>query len=171
MSVPAAHDRTSTDDPTLGADMNENLEQLVRRLADLQAIHQLFVDYGAHLDAGDLDAYAECFTHDGQLLLGPLGRASGRDEIKAIMRPALERSAGNSFHIITSPQVDLTGDTANTVVMWTVITRGADGRPVLGMLGRHEDVVVRDTDGRWRFRRRRGFVDIPSVMPPSTSDG
>ena len=49
----------------------------LQRLEDLQAIHQLFVDYGAFLDAGDLDGYASLFADDGELLLGPLGRATG----------------------------------------------------------------------------------------------
>jgi uncharacterized protein (TIGR02246 family) len=147
-----------------------DFERTVQRLADLQAINQLFIDYGAHLDAGDLDAYAECFTHDARLLIGPLGRATGRDEIKEVMRAATGRAGGNSFHLITSPRIDLDGDTATTVVMWTVIVRGSDGRPELGMLGRHEDIVVRDTDGRWRFRQRKGFVDIPSAMPRADPD-
>ena len=31
------------------------------------------------------------------------------------------------------------------------------------MLGRHRDDLVRE-DGRWRFARRRGLVDIPSAL-------
>lgn len=147
-----------------------DLERTLQRLADLQAINQLFIDYGAHLDAGDLDAYAECFTHDARLLIGPLGSTTGRAEIKEVMRAATGRATGNSFHLITSPRIDLDGDAATTVVMWTVIVRGSDGRPELGMIGRHEDIVVRDTDGRWRFRQRKGFVDIPSAMPRANSD-
>ena len=33
-----------------------------------------------------------------------------------------------------------------------------------GAIGRHRDELVRE-DGRWRFQKRRGFVDIPSTMP------
>ena len=146
-----------------------DLESTVQRLADLQAINQLFIVYGAYLDAGDLDAYAECFTHDARLLIGPLGRATGRYEIKDTMRAATDRASGNSFHPITSPRIDLDGDTATTVVMWTVIVSGSDGRPELGIIGRHEDFVVSDTDGRWRFRQRKGFVDSPSAMPRANS--
>ncbi|NDD97339.1 MAG: nuclear transport factor 2 family protein, partial [Actinobacteria bacterium] len=33
--------------------MSDSLEPRLRRLEDLTEIHQLFVDYGAALDAGD----------------------------------------------------------------------------------------------------------------------
>jgi len=142
----------------------ESVEQRLRRLEDLAEIHRLFVDYGRHLDAGDFDAYADLFAADGEVRLGPMGSAKGRDEIRALMQRALAGVVGTSYHLITSPCVQIDGDTATSEVMWTVIQRGPDGAPVVGMIGRHRDELVRE-DGRWRFRLRRGFVDIPSVMP------
>ena len=43
-----------------------------------------------HLDAGDVDAYAALFTEDGELKLGPLGKAKGREQIKAVMARSIE---------------------------------------------------------------------------------
>ena len=126
-------------------------------------IHQLFVDYGRHLDAGDFDAYAELFADDGEVFLGPMGRAKGRDEIRALMTKTLGGTAGSSIHIISSPAVALDGDAATSEVMWTVVQRDADGNPLVSMIGRHRDDLVRER-GRWRFLRRKGYVDIPSVM-------
>ena len=143
--------------------MNEGLEARLRRLEDLEEIHQLLVDYGHHLDAADLDAYAELFADEGELLLGPVARASGRTEIKTVMSKALAGAKGNSYHVITSPRVSLDGDTATSEAMWTVIERDGDGKPNVGMIGHHVDELVRER-GRWRFRRRRGYVDIPSSM-------
>jgi hypothetical protein len=57
--------------------MSDALEARLARLEDLMEIHQLFVDYGRYLDAGDFDAYAELFADDGEVLLGPMGRAKG----------------------------------------------------------------------------------------------
>ena len=144
--------------------MTDDLHARLQRLEDLQSINALFVEYGHHLDAGDLEAYADCITDDGELLLGPIGRATGREAIKAMMAPTLTGLVGNSFHLITNPRVTLDGDRASAVVMWSVVQRDADHRPVLQMIGRHEDELVRDGD-RWRFRRRKGFVDIPSAYP------
>jgi len=127
------------------------------------AIHQLFVDYGRHLDAGDVDAYASLFAEDGEVLLGPLGRAKGREAIRQLMGRALGQP-GSSYHIVSSPQVALDGDRATASVMWSVIARGAEGAPALTMVGRHVDELRRERDG-WRFVRRKGYVDLPSALP------
>jgi uncharacterized protein (TIGR02246 family) len=142
---------------------DDALAQRVRRLEDLMAIHQLFVDYGRYLDAGDVDAYASLFAEDGELLLGPLGRAKGRAAIKELMGKALGQPGG-SYHVISSPQVSLDGDRATSSVMWTVIARTAEGGAALTMVGRHVDELRRGPDG-WRFVRRKGYVDLPSSMP------
>jgi uncharacterized protein (TIGR02246 family) len=153
---------------------DEELLARVRRLEDLEAIRQVFVDYGHHLDAGDLDSYARLFAEDGELLLGPMGRARGRAEIRELMGRATAASAGRSWHLITSPIIDLDGDRATAEVMWTVVVRGEDGSAVLSMLGRHRDVLVR-RDGRWQFQRREGHIDVPTRYPgraaePGTGD-
>jgi uncharacterized protein (TIGR02246 family) len=143
----------------------EEIEARLRRLEDIQAIQQLFIDYGHYLDSGDFDAYAALFAQEGEVQLGPMGKAKGRDAIKALMAKSLDGLVGSSFHIISSPMISLKGDSASSEVMWTVVQRGEDGQPVVPMIGRHRDELVRDEDGRWRFLLRRGFVDIPSKMP------
>ena len=85
-------------------------EARLRRLEDLEEIRQLFVDYGFLLDLGDYAAYAQLFAEDGELMLGPMGRAKGRQEIEAMM--ARIGGAGASVHLITSPIVTLDGDQA-----------------------------------------------------------
>ena len=146
--------------------MMPTIEERLQRLEDRDAIHQLFIDYGRHLDAGDLDAYVSLFAADGQVMLGPMGKASGRDAIRALMGRVLAR-AGASYHLITSPSVSLDGNRATSSVMWTVVARDAEGKPKLAMLGRHEDELVRE-DGTWRISVRRGLIDLPATMQSPT---
>lgn len=143
-----------------------SLEERLQRLEDRDAIHQLFVDYGRHLDAGDIDAYAALFTEDGEVMLGPMGRVQGRSEIHALMSKVLTGKVGSAFHIISSPRVELAGDTATSEVMWTVLQRDAEGKPKLTSLGRHVD-QLRKEDGVWRIAQRRGYVDLPQKLPSS----
>ena len=143
---------------------SDTLAQRVQRLEDLMAIQQLFIDYGRYLDAGDFDAYAALFCDDGEVLLGPLGRAQGRAAIKQLMTRSLAGRQGSSYHIISSPQIALDGDRATATVMWTVIARTAEGAAALTMVGHHSDVLRREGDG-WRFVRRKGFVDLPATLP------
>lgn len=135
----------------------------LQRLEDLQAIHQLFVDYGRHLDHGNWAAYASLFADDGEVLLGPMGRAQGPDNIRALMEGLLGDKVGETIHVISSPAVVLDGDAATSEVMWTVLHRMEDGSPKLTACGRHQDVLVRQR-GEWKIRRRRGLIDLPSVL-------
>lgn len=140
-----------------------DLEARVRRLEDLLEINQLFVDYGRYLDQGDFGSFASLFAVDGEILLGPVARARGRKDIQAAMEASLSGQVGETKHIIGSPAVTLDGDTATSVVMWTVVARTDVGAAVT-LVGRHEDDLVRE-HGRWRIRRRKGFVELPgSVM-------
>lgn len=140
----------------------EELEGRLKRVEDLLEIHRLFIDYGSHLDAGRFDEYASLFAEDGEVLMGPMGRAKGRDAIRDLMAAQLAHRVGTSYHVISSPVVDIHGDEATSEVMWTVIQREADGRPRLTMCGRHRDHLIRER-GRWKFASRRGYVDLPSV--------
>jgi len=140
-----------------------SLEARVRKLEDLLAIHELFIAYGRYLDAGDVASYAKLYAEDGELMLGPMGRAKGRHEIEAMMSRTLSGGTGQSYHLITGPMVALDGDSATAEVMWTGLRRGADEEPVLSMTGRHRDELVRTSEG-WKFQRRRGYVDIPKSL-------
>ena len=145
---------------TMGAS-DDTLARL-RRLEDLEEIRQLFVDYGHHLDAGDVEAYADLFADDGEILLGPIGRAKGRQAIVELMTKVRARAKTPSFHLIANPIVHLDGDVATSEVCWTVIRPNADGKLEVAMFGRHHDELVRER-GHWRFRRRRGQIDVPSA--------
>lgn len=148
----------------------DDIDARLRRLEDTLEIQQLFVDYGHHLDAGDFAAYAALFADDGEVLLGPMGRAKGPAAIEKLMTELLADDVGRTYHLITSPVIELDGDTATSEVMWTVIERDGSGAPRVSMLGRHRDELVRER-GRWRFRRRKGYVDVPLALVRTTGEG
>jgi 3-phenylpropionate/cinnamic acid dioxygenase small subunit len=141
-----------------------DLETRVKRTEDLMEIHQLFIDYGMHLDAGRFDAYAALFAREGVAKMGPMGTGTGPAEIEALMSKNLDGLVGKTFHIISSPMVELDSDSATAEVMWTMIQRDDENAPELAMLGRHRDKLVRE-DGRWRIAERKGLIDVPSVYP------
>lgn len=146
----------------------DTVEARLRRLEDLDAIRQLFVDYGHYLDNGDFAAYGALFAEEGEVLLGPIGRAKGPAAIEALMEKTLGGRAGSSYHLVANPVIELDGDRATSEVTWAVIARGKDGQPVLPMVGRHVDVLVRE-GGTWKFLRREGHVDIPSQYTANVS--
>jgi uncharacterized protein (TIGR02246 family) len=144
--------------------MSDSLDDRVGRLEDLQAINQLFIDYGEYLDAGDFEAYAGLFAEDGEVLLGPMGRATGRGAIQALMTETLAGRVGQTFHIVSSPRITLDGDRATATVMWTVASLADDGMARITMVGHHLDELVK-RGGRWFFMRRKGVVNLPGQLP------
>jgi uncharacterized protein (TIGR02246 family) len=136
----------------------------LRRVEDILEIQQLFVDYGRRLDRGDFAGYAELFAEDGEIRLGPVGRARGRKQIQEVMTKAMEGIVGTVCHIVGSPEVTIDGDRATADVMWTVIDLGGDGQPRVSAVGRHVDELVRE-NGRWRFARRSGRYTLPPPPP------
>ncbi|KJS09589.1 MAG: hypothetical protein VR73_01625 [Gammaproteobacteria bacterium BRH_c0] len=144
--------------------MSNNLEQRLQRVEDILEIQQLFIDYGTFLDAGQFADYAALFARDGEIQLGPLGVAKGPEAIRTMMTKMLGGQIGKSFHIISSPRITFEDDSrAISEVMWTVIDRSDKDKPVVTMIGRHRDQLVRE-EGRWRFLKRRGYVDIPGLL-------
>jgi len=148
----------------MGQGDNADLEARLRRLEDQLEIQQLFVDYGRHLDQGNFEAFAELFCEDGEFAIGRIGTMKGPREIRATMEASLSAGPGQMLHIISSPAIVLDGDRATSEVMWTVLVRTPDGDMAATMAGRHVDELVRE-NGRWRFFRRRGLVDLPRSGP------
>lgn len=142
--------------------MSEQLEARLQRLEDLVEINQLFIDYIDHLDSGDAEAYASLFAEEGEIILGPGGRAKGHEAIAELITKVVEGKVGNAFHIVSSPIVKLDGDEARASVMWTVIEKDEAGKPYVTLMGRHFDRLIRE-HGRWRILKRSGRLDIPSL--------
>src|SRR5690242_10432488 len=143
--------------------MGDSLVERLRRLEDAEQIRQLNLAYRRLLDARDLDGYGRLFADDGEWL-GGTGYGQGPAGITAMLT---ERLAGNpappgptSWHLVTESGVDVRGDWATGTVTWALIQRGDGDQPVMRLLGHYDDVYVRER-GRWRYRRRIAYTDIP----------
>ena len=135
------------------------LEARLQRAEDLLEINRLYLDYGRHLDHQDFGAYAALFARDGKLRLGPF-RGDGPADIE---RAAVEYLGGrppmSMVHLISTPRIELDGDTATGEGMWVVAGPAEGGGVQVTTVGRHLDELVRE-DGRWRFALRRGAFDV-----------
>ncbi|MCW2525597.1 MAG: hypothetical protein JWM76_457 [Pseudonocardiales bacterium] len=130
----------------------------LQKLEDIFAIQQLFIDYCIFVDAGDSAGLAGLFAAEGSIKLGPSRSAVGPAEIEKIMTKYLDGTPGTSYHIVSSPQVTVDGDTAAARVMWTVIDVNPEKGLSVRTVGHHKDEIVRE-DGVWKFQLRKGYVD------------
>jgi ketosteroid isomerase-like protein len=142
------------------------LSERLQRLEDLEEIRRLYVDYGRYLDDCDPVAYTSLFAREAKIRLGPVLRGDGREEIERAATKMLgDLAAGegrHSVHLIDTPRIELSGDTASGECVWAAIGRGTDGGKPSVLVGRHVDQLVRE-DGRWKFAERRGFLDIGAL--------
>jgi uncharacterized protein (TIGR02246 family) len=132
----------------------------LQRLEDMEEIRTLLLDYGRFLDARDFAAYSRLFARDGEWV-GGFGTVKGPGEIRAFMEkniPGPNRQ--NTYHLLSNFRMEVTGDTAQAWSRWAFVVPAVDGKPSIAQGGRYEDQLVRE-DGRWRFKRREAFTDIP----------
>jgi hypothetical protein len=134
----------------------------LRKMEDIDAIHSLLVHYGRELDKRDFKAYGALFAQDGSWK-GGMGTATGPDGIAKMVAAGFERMEPslykNSFHSMTSFDVDVGGDTATAWSRWTWFVVGADGKPRPERAGHYEDTLVRE-HGAWKFKSRQAFTEI-----------
>jgi uncharacterized protein (TIGR02246 family) len=102
----------------------------------------------AALNTGDLEAFAQVYEKDAELIVPPAGdRVTGRDAIRAAVRPtfALEPKAT----IEVDQKLESNG-LALTQAHWSIVGKDADGSAV-ELSGRGSIVSRRQPDGTWQI--------------------
>ena len=132
--------------------------------SDRAEIEDLMARYLFAMDYHDADAYAECFTEDGELDWA-MGVARGREAIRAEALSFRER-IGEIFkdssgaparlrHAVCHKAIRVEGDRAWNTGFWFEMTNvGPDGSILLPSFGVYEDELAR-VEGRWLFKRRK----------------
>ncbi|MER6146668.1 nuclear transport factor 2 family protein [Streptomyces hirsutus] len=146
-----------------------------REVADRLAIYELYARYAQAADLADGAAYADCFTEDGWTdissfghtaesfrrrgldVLDETGKVRGRARLRTIATKA--PGAPHYHHLTVNAAVtSYEGDRATGSAYFVVLA--PDGR--VHQFGRYKDVIVRDTDGQWRFAERRDLAAFNS---------
>jgi ketosteroid isomerase-like protein len=142
----------------------DRVERRLLAIEDREAIWRLFLEYKHHLDQRDFHAYAALFTEDA-VWAGNLGKAVGPAQIEALLVRTMEvypSDRERTYHLVMNEAIDVEGDTASARSSWGYVTRGPHDEPVLEMLGRYRDHLVRTPAG-WRFAHRIAYSDVPYI--------
>jgi hypothetical protein len=136
----------------------ESLSQLavrVGRLEDVEAIRNLFTEYGRLADAKDWAGYSELFVEGGTFgSPHSLGSVVGSHEMRERLESAYGVDPDGAFHLFDNIEIEVDGDRATAASMWTYLRPGQNGgAPELLMFGQYQDVLIR-TDAGWRFESR-----------------
>lgn len=149
--------------------MSAGIDDIVRDLADKQAIHELMAHYADRIDANDPAGAAACFAEDGigvywQECIGPKAIAERLTGILAHFHA--------TSHHLSNVQIRLSGDTATAqsyVYAFHRVVEAPD-KP-MHVWGRWVDELAR-IDGQWKFKRREvvSVGSIGSVRVPNDLD-
>ena len=138
-------------------------------LTDRAGIENLLGKYAKAVDFGTPEEYASLFTKDGVIHMQ--GKDfEGRDAIQKMISPVLAKPAEGApprrrlRHILSNVDIELNGDTATVFESWATISKGADGRVVIGAIGHYTDTVVK-VNGQWLFAKRVIDLDLASTPP------
>jgi hypothetical protein len=149
--------------PSAAQSADAALAQRVQELEDEKAIREVLVQYGEFLDARDYAAYSRLFARG--VWTGGFGSFTGPAAIEAMLVQNLGAPEPGflnktSFHLITTPVVEVEGDTATARSRYLFFTASDDERPNPLLAGRYEDAFVRENEA-WKIRRRITHGVIP----------
>ena len=123
---------------------------------DYVEILYLYARYNFASDAGDAEAYADCFVEEGVLETRPLNyRVAGRADLVAHkQRDAAGRGGRYRRHWNTNISVEIAGDGSIIGRCYFMGFNGEPGQlPQLGDCGVYEDRLSK-AGGTWRFVQR-----------------
>ena len=155
-----------------------SVEARLQRVEDQLEIQRVLIEYGKFLDAKDYAAYAGLFARDG-VWTGGFGRFTGPAAIQKMLEDNLGQPAPgyvnrSSYHLMSSPLITVTGDTATAESRYLFFTASPENKPIPTLAGRYLDQFVRE-DGAWKIRRRVTWGVIPwrdgDAPPPPAPAG
>jgi uncharacterized protein (TIGR02246 family) len=125
-------------------------------------VMQLLSRYAFAIDTKDPDGVASLFTEDGAFVSPIDGTARGRPAIRDLIAKKRERIRATPEvfrrHYITHPLVLLDGDrgTFQAGMLETMTERGS---VKVVLTGHYEGVILKGSDGQWRFLERQCIPD------------
>ncbi|OBF53719.1 hypothetical protein A5756_15390 [Mycobacterium sp. 852002-53434_SCH5985345] len=131
----------------------DELATRLRRLEDERDIARLIASYGPAVDAGDPDAAARLWAHDGIYDVDGW-RMEGQAEVHAMVSSSAHQNlvAKGCGHFLGPCVVTVTGESAVAVCESLVLVRDGDGYRVWRCAANH--FTLRRIDGQWRIEVR-----------------
>lgn len=148
--------------------MSDSTHARLRALEDREAIRETLHAYGRAIDDGDEAAFADCWLSDAVLRWPGREPLVGREAILGAFRAHTHGPEVRHRHLVLHPKIDQEPEHAH-IESWYIRLDGAASGPRVSSFGRYLDVMVRCSDGRWRFAQRRAVQDAHAEHPPQPS--
>jgi 3-phenylpropionate/cinnamic acid dioxygenase small subunit len=144
----------------------EALQHRLQRLEDEREIQRLMVRYAESLDYGAKDDWAACFAADGHFdvrMRGePMFAHTGTEALAAFAAQHTHAPDVYHKHFLSIPSVTFETDDRATVRTYFTMLHERPTGPIVLVIGRYLDEVVRSGSG-WVFSDR--IVDMEALPP------
>lgn len=129
---------------------NKDVQQLIKA----EEVRRLLFDYAFCLDMNHTKELAELFCEDCEVIYGPGFGAEGREAYAKTLEGVGSFFKATSHHV-SNITIDFVSDdevnVRSVVYAWHRYNRDM---PDSHLWGQYHDVIVRESDGQWRFKRR-----------------
>jgi uncharacterized protein (TIGR02246 family) len=98
-------------------------------------------------NAGDVEGVLELYEKDAALFPQPGQQVNGIDAVRETIKMFVQMEAKFDVQDATIAEA---GDVALVMAPWTATAKGPDG--AMDMAGTTSDVLVKGSDGAWRFK-------------------
>jgi hypothetical protein len=146
----------------------EALQSRVMKLEDERAILDTLYCYARAADDGDYAVYAELFTEDGTFQCldragAEIFRIQGREALAKYISGFRANETKMSKHHVVGPIITIEDKTAAVECYGFRVIEGSEpcDSPILLVMGSYRDDLVKDGQGRWRFRQRVFVTESP----------
>ena len=119
--------------------------------ADIAAIEDLVNEYGATVNAGDLDLWISLWADDGIQMPPNAPAVIGKEQIRANNESMFAEFVLEM--VVTNKEVRVAGDLAFARGTYTLSLTPKAGGETTTIDGKYLSIVERQTDGSWKFAR------------------
>lgn len=147
----------------------DGLAERVSRLEDVNAIRDLKSRYARGIDSSlrspspaNAASFADLFTDDGILDLGPLGRYEGKSTILNAAENIFPAATIWAAHHMVNPLIEVNGDegTGQWYFLLFMQPAGTAGSPPVSLFGEYFEKYQRTPAG-WKFKEVAGVIAPP----------
>jgi ketosteroid isomerase-like protein len=127
----------------------------VQVLEDEREILRTMYAYAHSIDYGDEALFVDCWADEAQLEWPWKDPIVGKEALTQTFRQHTHAPDVYHKHLMVEPRIDLHGDEADVVSLYSRFDRDERNEPYVRSFGRYIDRLKRCPDGRWRFTARR----------------
>lgn len=117
---------------------------------DVALVYELWNEYAAAANDGDLERWLSLWTDDGIQMAPDAPARIGKEQIQAAMRPRFDLFNTSSM-VINTEEVRMQGDRAYSHGTYRFEMTPEDGGETIRYSGKFLDIVVKQADGSWKI--------------------